>query len=69
MQDKWYGWIVEMQIKAAKKKYKIKEIPVRYRKRIGESKVTGTVKGTIMASMIILFTIFKSLFEKSDIRK
>jgi len=69
MQDKWYGWIVEMQIKAAKKKYKIKEIPVRYRKRIGESKVTGTVKGTIMASMIILFTIFKSLFEKSDIKK
>ena len=58
MQDKWYGWTVEMQIKAARKNYKIKEIPVSYRKRIGKSKVTGTVKGTVMASIIILKTIF-----------
>ncbi len=63
MQDKWYGWTVEMQIKAAKKKYKILEVPVSYRKRIGKSKVTGTVKGTVMASLIILKTIFKQLFE------
>jgi len=58
MQDKWYGWTVEMQIKAARNKYKIIEIPVKYRKRIGKSKVTGTIKGTIMASLIILNTIF-----------
>ena len=58
MKDKWYGWTVEMQIKAAQKNYKIKEIPVRYRKRIGKSKVTGTIKGTVMASIIILKTIF-----------
>ncbi len=64
MQDKWYGWTVEMQIKAARDKYKIKEIPVRYRKRIGKSKVTGTIKGTIMASIIILSTIFKYAFKK-----
>ena len=63
MKDKWYGWTVEMQIKAAKKKYKILEIPVSYRKRIGTSKVTGTLKGTFMASFIILKTIFVQLFK------
>ncbi len=62
MNDKWYGWTVEMQIKAAKKKYKILEVPVSYRKRIGKSKVTGTFKGTFMASFIILKTIFVQLF-------
>jgi len=63
MQDKWFGWTVEMQIKAAKKKYKIIEIPVKYRNRIGKSKVTGTIQGTIMASVIILKTIFSELFK------
>jgi len=62
MKDKWYGWTVEMQIKAAKKKYKILEVPVSYRKRIGNSKVTGTVKGTVMASIIIIKTIIKYIF-------
>ena len=59
MQDKTYGWTVEMQIKAVKKGYKIKEVPVRYRVRVGKSKVSGTLKGTIMASYKILLTIFK----------
>jgi len=63
MKDKWYGWTVEMQIKAAKKNYKILEVPVSYRKRIGQSKVTGTVKGTFMASFIILKTIFVQIFK------
>lgn len=63
MEDKWYGWTVEMQIKAAIKKMRIKEIPVSYRKRIGKSKVTGTIKGTVMASIIILSTIFKYAFK------
>jgi glycosyltransferase involved in cell wall biosynthesis len=58
MRDKWFGWTVEMQIRAAKLNLKITEVPVSYRKRIGTSKVTGTVKGTIMASLIILKTIF-----------
>ena len=62
MKDKWFGWTVEMQIKAAKRNFKIVEIPVSYRKRIGKSKVTGTVKGTIMASIIIMKTIFTELF-------
>jgi len=59
MQDKWYGWTVEMQIKAARSKLRILEVPVSYRIRIGVSKVTGTIKGTVMASIIILSTIFK----------
>ncbi len=63
MKDKWFGWTVEMQIKAAKKNYKIKEIPVRYRRRIGKSKVTGTLKGSFMAGVIILKTIFIHLFK------
>jgi glycosyltransferase involved in cell wall biosynthesis len=61
MQDKTYGWTVEMQLKAAKKGLKCVEIPVRYRKRIGVSKISGTVKGTVMAGYKILFTIFKYL--------
>lgn len=59
MQDKTYGWTVEMQLKAAKQGLKCVEIPVRYRKRIGVSKISGTVKGTLMAGYKILFTIFK----------
>lgn len=59
MQDTNYGWTVEMQIKAAKKKLRCTEIPVRYRKRIGVSKVSGTVKGTIMAGYKILYTLFR----------
>lgn len=61
MQDKTYGWTVEMQLKAAKKKMKCAEVPVRYRKRIGFSKISGTVKGTIMAGYKIITTIIKYL--------
>ncbi len=59
MQDKDFGWTVEMQVKAAKLKLKTTEVPVNYRKRIGKSKVSGTVKGTILAGHKILWTIFK----------
>jgi hypothetical protein len=59
MQDKTYGWTVEMQLKAAKMGFNCVEVPVRYRKRIGFSKISGTVKGTIMAGYKILYTIFK----------
>ena len=62
MSDGTYGWTVEMQIKAAKLGMICTEVPVRYRKRIGVSKVTGTVSGTIKASWKILYTIFRSLF-------
>ncbi|WP_196890768.1 glycosyltransferase family 2 protein [Aureivirga marina] len=59
MQDKTYGWTVEMQIKALKQKFTYCEIPMKYRKRIGVSKVSGTVKGTIMAGYKIIMLIFK----------
>ena len=59
MQDKTFGWTVEMQVKAAKLGFKSEEIPVSYRRRIGVSKITGTLSGTIKAGWKILFTIFK----------
>jgi len=62
MQDRNYGWTVELQIKAAKQKMKCMEVPVSYRKRIGKSKVTGTLKGTAKASFKILYLIFRSVF-------
>jgi glycosyltransferase involved in cell wall biosynthesis len=59
MLDKTYGWTVEMQVKAAKQKMRSTEIAVNYRKRIGKSKVSGTVKGTVMAGYKIITTLFK----------
>ena len=61
MNDPTYGWTVEMQIKAAKQKLKCVEVPVNYRVRIGQSKVSGTVKGTIGAGYKIIFTLIKYL--------
>jgi glycosyltransferase involved in cell wall biosynthesis len=61
MTDMTYGWTVEMQIKAVKKGLRCGEVPVSYRKRIGESKVTGTLGGTFRAGYKILFTIFKHI--------
>ncbi|RNC92617.1 MAG: glycosyltransferase family 2 protein [Allomuricauda sp.] len=59
MQDKTYGWTVEMQLKAIRKKLAYKEVPVRYKRRIGVSKVSGTIKGAIFAGIKILGWIFK----------
>ena len=61
MQDRNFGWTVEMQVKAAKYKFQCTEVPVSYRKRIGVSKVSGTIRGTILAGHKILWTIFKLL--------
>ena len=61
MQDKTYGWTVEMQVKTAKLNLRCLEVPVNYRKRIGVSKVSGTIKGVIMAGYKIIFTIFKNI--------
>ena len=63
MEDKTYGWTVEMQLKALKQKLAYIEVPVRYKKRIGVSKVSGTVKGTIFAGIKILGWIFKYSFK------
>ncbi|MGA9639444.1 glycosyltransferase family 2 protein [Flavobacterium sp.] len=63
MEDKTYGWTVEMQLKVLKQKMTYVEIPVRYKNRIGVSKVSGTVKGTIMAGIKIIGWIFKYTFK------
>jgi len=59
MQDKTYGWTVEMQVKAAKQGFRATEVPVSYRTRIGHSKISGTLKGTVLAGYKILATIFR----------
>lgn len=59
MRDASFGWTVEMQIKALRAGLRVKEVPVSYRKRIGRSKISGTVKGTLFAGTKIMFTIFK----------
>jgi glycosyltransferase involved in cell wall biosynthesis len=64
MEDKTYGWTVEMQLKILKQKLSYIEIPVNYRNRIGVSKVSGTVKGAIFAGVKILGWIFKYSFKK-----
>lgn len=61
MQDTTFGWTVEMQVKAAKLQMTCAEVAVNYRQRIGVSKVTGTLYGTVMAGYKILWTIFKLL--------
>lgn len=64
MEDKTYGWTVEMQLKVLKKNMSYVEVPVKYRNRIGVSKVSGTVKGAIFAGVKILGWIFKYSFKK-----
>ena len=62
MQDQTYGWTIEMQIKAVEAGLRIREVPVSYRKRVGVSKITGTIAGTVKASAKILWTIGRFAF-------
>ena len=59
MRDRNYGWTVEMQVKAARRGLRVAEVPVDYRPRIGRSKVSGTVRGTIGAGTKIILTIVR----------
>ena len=59
LQDRDFGWTVEMQVKAARLGLRAVEVPVRYRRRIGTSKITGTLSGTLRAGHKILWTIFR----------
>ena len=65
MRDRDFGWTVEMQVKAAKLGLRVVEVPVSYRRRIGRSKITGTVGGTVRAGWKILFTIFRHALSPS----
>ena len=64
MRDRGFGWTVEMQILALKRGLRVAEVPVSYRRRIGRSKISGTVAGSFHAGRIILWTIFSSLLRK-----
>jgi glycosyltransferase involved in cell wall biosynthesis len=61
MADRDFGWTVEMQVKAARLSLRCAEVPVRYRKRIGVSKISGTLMGSLRAGHKILLTIFRYL--------
>ncbi|MEM8875514.1 MAG: glycosyltransferase family 2 protein [Planctomycetota bacterium] len=65
MVDTNFGWTVEMQIKAARQKLRIREVPVKYRPRIGQSKITGTLRGTFKAGYKILYVIAKYGLKRS----
>ena len=65
MQDQDFGWTVEMQVKAAAASIPALEVPVSYRRRIGVSKISGTVRGVILAGSKILFTIFRAVLQPS----
>lgn len=58
MRDRRYGWTVEMQVRALQLGARVTEVPVRYRKRVGKSKISGTVRGVVLAGYWILRTIF-----------
>jgi hypothetical protein len=64
MEQMTYGWPVEMVVKAARKGLRIQSVPIHYRRRIGESKVTGTLKGTLLATYYMFFVPLKYLFVK-----
>ena len=64
MEQMTYGWPVEMVVKAARKGLRIKSIPIRYRKRIGASKVTGTLRGSLLAASYMFLVPLKYLFRK-----
>jgi hypothetical protein len=57
MEDRTFGWTVEMQVKAVRRGLTIAEVPVSYRRRVGVSKITGTLSGTVRAGAKILWTI------------
>jgi glycosyltransferase involved in cell wall biosynthesis len=59
MSDPDFGWTAEMQVKALRQGLRVVEVPVSYRRRIGVSKITGTVRGTLMAGYKILWTVLR----------
>lgn len=69
MKDTNFGWAVEMQVKASQLGLRVIEIPVPYRRRIGQSKISGTISGTIRAGYKILFTIAKYAISRDRLRQ
>ena len=69
LQDRDYGWNIEMQIKGVSQGLKILEVPVSYRRRIGKSKISGTIRGVLGAGTKIFFTIFREALPRPKIAK
>ena len=69
MQDRTFGWTIEMQIKAILASLKTCEVPVSYRRRVGVSKITGTIAGTIKASYKILWMLFSMALKTRQLRR
>jgi len=63
MEQLTYGWPVEMVVKAAKKGWRIQSVPVPYRRRLGKSKVSGTVRGSIVAAYYMFFVPLRYLWK------
>ncbi len=62
MSDPDFGWTAEMQVKALRHGLRVVETPVSYRRRVGVSKITGTVRGTVLAGYKILWTVLRHAF-------
>lgn len=62
MRDRRYGWTVEMQVRALQLDARVVEVPVRYRRRVGKSKISGTLRGVVKAGFWILWTVFRYAF-------
>jgi hypothetical protein len=69
MEDTGYGWTVEMQVKAARRGIRWTEVPVAYRRRVGVSKISGTVKGVAAAGTKILYTVFREVLRPAEERE
>ena len=69
MSDRNYGWTIEMQIKAVRAGLRIREIPVPYRPRVGRSKISGTVAGSVRAGGKILWTVAKYTWQRPNLRQ
>jgi len=65
MRDQTWGWTVEMQVKALQRGLRVEEVPVSYRRRIGRSKISGTISGSIRAGWKILSTIARLRFSRA----
>ena len=66
MRDTNFGWTAEMQVKAARSGLRYQEVPASYRRRVGVSKITGTVRGTVKAGWKILYTVFRHWQPRND---
>jgi hypothetical protein len=64
MSDRGFGWTVEMQVRALEEGLRVQEVPVSYRRRVGRSKITGTLRGTVKAGAKILWTIFRHAWRR-----